>query len=132
MLRMVAAMMIFILVTGCTLFKKEPYFDESMAIEKVSEWHPGYPKTPGKVSGIIHGGGPAPGITIPGEFETKVEKKSKNTYIVTLTHYWKCADFYVRSHCDKSTLSYFVSYEVTPDHLKPYQSGGDSSPYLIE
>lgn len=124
------------LLTACSFHEKpsvsEIQFSGNDAIAKVvHEKRDGYPLEASKVKGTIHGGGPAPGITIPGEFESAVSKKEKNVYIVTLTEYWKAVDF--RDSAEKKgTLSAFWKYEVTPNEIIFLEQGGDTSPELIE
>jgi PBP1b-binding outer membrane lipoprotein LpoB len=110
----------------------EQQFSANDAITKVvHEKRKGFPLEASRVKGTIHGGGPAPGITIPGEFESSATKKEKDVFIVTLTEYWKAGDF--RDSAEKEgTLSAFWKYEVTPNEITFLEQGGDTSPELIE
>ncbi|MFD0711576.1 hypothetical protein [Paenibacillus sp. GCM10027626] len=90
-----------------------------------------FPAEAKKVKGIIHGGGPAPGITIPGEFESSAKEVRGDTFIVTLTEYWDANDF-KNSEEKEGILSAYWKYEVTPTSVKFIEQGGDSSPELIE
>ncbi|WP_054024974.1 hypothetical protein [Bacillus sp. FJAT-28004] len=107
-------------------------FSGNDAIAKVvQEKRNGFPLEASRVKGTIHGGGPAPGITIPGEFESSATKKENDVYIVTLTEYWKAVDF--RDSAEKEgTLSAYWKYEVTPTEIIFLEQGGDTSPELIE
>lgn len=87
-----------LLLTACSLVEKasngEQHHSGNDAIAKVvHEKRNGFPLEASRVKGTIHGGGPFPGITIPGDFESSVTKKEKDVYIVTLTEYWKAEDF---------------------------------------
>jgi hypothetical protein len=112
----------------------EQLFSGNDAIAKVvhEKWNGvQFPLEASRVKGTIHGGGPAPGITIPGDFESSATKKDKDVFIVTLTEYWKAEDF--RDSAEKEgTLSAFWKYEVTPNEITFLEQGGDTSPEFIE
>jgi uncharacterized protein YceK len=124
------------LLTACSFVEKtsngEQQFSGNDAIAKVvHEKRNGFSLVHARIKGTIYGGGPAPGITIPGEFESSATKKKKDVFIVTLTEYWKAEDF--RDSAEKEgTLSAYWKYEVTPTEIKFLEQGGDTSPELIE
>lgn len=66
---------------------------EAISKVKSTMGYSNYPDKPGKVKGIIYGGGPPPGIQVPGELETKVELRFNGVYLVTFTEYWDSKDF---------------------------------------
>jgi len=104
------------LLTSCSSEDKTggSRFSGNDAIAKVvREERSDFPLEASRVKGTIHGGGPVPGITIPGEFESSVTKKENDVYIVTLTEYWKAEDFRDSEH-KKGTLSAYWKYEVSP------------------
>ncbi|GEM_PF-1352968 len=108
-------------------------FSQSDAIKKVLELHShsGFPDSPGKVSGILHAGGKAPGLSIPAEFETKVEKESDWAYTVTLTQYWNAKD--LRGPNSKGpVLFYYWKYRATVDNVVEIDSGGDNTPLIMK
>ncbi len=47
-----------------------------------------FPRTPGTAVGEFHGGGPAPGETIPAMFETRVREADDGTWEVELNRIW--------------------------------------------
>ena len=109
------------------------YLPLADAIKKVLELnsHSGFADSPGKVSGILHTGGKAPGLSIPAEFETKVEKESDWVYIVTLTQYWNAKD--LRGQNSKGpVLFYYWKYRVTVDNVVEIDSGGDNTPLIMK
>ncbi|WP_155971295.1 hypothetical protein [Paenibacillus sp. Soil522] len=96
--------------------KKEGFSGDD-AIAKVVSEKSEYPNKSGKVKGIIHGGGKAPGITVQGEFESSAAKKGEDVFIVTLTEYW-----------NKGEFRHYRIYEVSPTNVKFVKEGGDVSP----
>jgi hypothetical protein len=112
-LRKAILLWIVLLLTACSDgngASLNPKFSENDAIAKVItsdrsvrfSSDVSFPAEAKRVKGIIHGGGPAPGITIPGEFESSAKRVSVDTFIVTLTEYWKAKDF--RDSAEKKVL----------------------------
>ena len=90
----------------------------------------GFPDKPGKIKAIIHGGGPSPGIQVPGELETKVNLEFNGTYHVTFLEYWNSKDFkYVGSK--DGIQNYFTTFEVKGNEVKFIKSGGDFPPQQV-
>lgn len=120
------------------LHKDEPaaVFTENKAVASVMQEAVGignFPLKPGKVKGVIHGGGPAPGITVPGEFETQIASIGTGIYEVTLTEYWNSTDFHGgNADPDKLMLSHFWKYKATPTQVTLIDNGGDFPPQLVK
>lgn len=90
-----------------------------------------YPDKPGRVKGIINGGGPPPGIKVPGEFEIKVTLKKNGVYQVTFIEYWNSKDFKFEGSKD-GIQSHFIIFEVKGNNVKKTKDGGDFSPEQVE
>ncbi|MDF2675409.1 MAG: hypothetical protein K0R09_3681 [Clostridiales bacterium] len=90
-----------------------------------------YPDKPGKVKGTISGGGPVPGLIIPGELETKVKLKFDGAYQVTFIEYWNSKDFKYKSSKD-GTKSHFTIFQVKGDNAKYIEEGGDFPPESVK
>lgn len=90
-----------------------------------------FPDQVGKVEGSIHGGGPAPGIEVPGSFETAVQKNDDGSYIVTFTESWQAKDFHYAGE-DKENLSHYFKYKVTAYGAEAIESGGDFPPQAVK
>ncbi len=108
-------------------------FSQQDAINKALELHPGggFPESPGKVTGIMHTGGPAPGLEIPAEFETRAERESEGVYIITLTQYWNAKDL-SGPNSKGPVLNYFWKYRVTESDITEIDSGGDITPLIMK
>jgi hypothetical protein len=115
-----------LLLSACSFVGKpandEQQFSVNDAIAKVvhekfvHENENGFPTEAKRIKGTIHGGGPAPGITIPGEFESSAIKK-KDVFIVTLTEYWQAKDFR-DSEKKEGTLSAYWTHMIRFPFLK--------------
>ncbi|MFL0268046.1 hypothetical protein [Candidatus Clostridium radicumherbarum] len=115
------------------LISREPNEGEIKAVSKAKAvmGYSNFPDKPDKVKGIINGGGPYPGIKIPGEFETKVKLKIDSTYQVTFTEYWNSKDFKYEGSKD-GTQSHFIIFEVKGNNVKGIKDGGDFSPEQVK
>lgn len=91
-----------------------------------------FPEKAGKIEGMIKGGGPYPGIRVPGTFESAAIKQSGSVYLVTLTETWDAKDFRAEGAAPAGKLTYFWRYEVSPDEVKPVSQGGDFPPDHVE
>jgi hypothetical protein len=90
-----------------------------------------FPDKPGTTEGIIYGGGPAPGIEVPGEFETVVEKESEGIYIVTFTERWNSSDFHYEGE-DASVLSHYFKFRVSENGVEDIEEGGSFPPQAVK
>jgi hypothetical protein len=54
---------------------------------------PTFPEQPGQIVCVIQGGGPYPGIRVPGTCKTSVAQ-SGGVFLVTLTEYWDASVFH--------------------------------------
>lgn len=90
-----------------------------------------FPDEIGKKEGVIYGGGPAPGIEVPGEFETSVEKETEDIYVVTFTERWNSEDFHYKGE-DGPILSHFFKFRVNPDGVEGIGEGGDFPPQAVK
>lgn len=90
-----------------------------------------YPDKPGKIKGIIYGGGPSPGIQVPGELETEVGLRINGVYWVTFTEYWNSKDFKYAGSKD-GIQSHFITFEVKGNEVKFIESGGDFPPEQVK
>lgn len=125
------------LIAGCSTSLDDvpkPKFTADEAIAKtVQEMHKDdFPAKRSKVSGIIHGGGPAPGIRVNGSFESEAANQGDSTYIVTLTEYWSTNDFRTEDKRTADTSRYYWKYLVTPESVKAIGEGGDFPPDHVE
>lgn len=91
-----------------------------------------YPTKAGKVMGTINGGGPAPGLRIPGEFSSAVTREDKDSFIVILTEYWNSEDFRDENSPEQGTLSHYWKYRVSTTEAELLEDGGDLSPEFVE
>ena len=71
-----------------------------------------FPEKPGQMACTIQGGGPAPGIRVPGTCQTSVAWY-RSEFLVTLTEYWDASAFH-GGDADPShgQLSYSWRYKV--------------------
>lgn len=90
-----------------------------------------FPDQVGMVKGIIHGGGPAPGVEVPGSFETAVQKNDDGSYLVTFTESWNAKDFHYAGE-EKGNLSHYFKYKVTSYGAEAIESGGDFPPQAVK
>ncbi|WP_212948445.1 hypothetical protein [Paenibacillus cookii] len=91
-----------------------------------------FPETEGKIEGIIHGGGPDPGMRVPGTFASAAKKRSGAVYVVMLTETWNAKDFRPEGAPAEGNLSYSWEYEVSPAGVKLVSEGGDFPPDHVE
>ncbi|GIO31110.1 MULTISPECIES: hypothetical protein [Paenibacillus] len=91
-----------------------------------------FPGKAGEIAGIIKGGGPSPGIRVPGSFISSAEKLDDSAYLVTLTEKWSAKDFRTEGAAPDGDLSYSWQYEVSPSEVKLVQEGGDFPPQHVE
>jgi hypothetical protein len=54
---------------------------------------PTFPEQPGQMACVIQGGGPYPGIRVPGTCQTSVARNG-SLFLVTLTEYWDASVFH--------------------------------------
>lgn len=85
---------------------------ENEAIERAIKNHSEFPDKAEQTIIKEKVGGKAPGSTIPVIYETTVEKKSENLYIVMLTKTWN-----IKYNSVKNPTAYWT-YEVSPDEIK--------------
>jgi hypothetical protein len=129
-----------LMVSGCTspikqgVTKDKPLKETALtdvvAISKAKEkaWIKQFPNSPTKIEGVIYGGGPSPGIQVPGEFETKVEKDGENYFIVTFTESWN-GNY---SSQTGTMRSHSFKYKVTSSDVQLISDSGDFPPQLIK
>jgi hypothetical protein len=86
-----------------------------------------FPQKPGRQDCTINGGGPYPGLRIPGSCETSAVVDGTGGWLVTFTEYWDASRF--SSGPKTGTLSYRVTYDVEANGkvTQRYQ-GGDYPP----
>lgn len=104
---------------------------EAISKVKSAMGYSNYPDKPDKVKGIIHGGGPSPGIQVSGEYETKVKLRFNGVYQVTFTEYWNSKDFKYAGSKD-GIQNHFTTFEVKSNEVKLIKSGGDFSPEQVK
>lgn len=112
-------------------------FNEVEAIAKViqgREEFSHFPKEPGKVEGVIQGGGPSPGIKVPGVFETKIEQnEKKGSFIVIFIQHWKYEDFHYEGEGKKGDiLNHYWKFRVTETKVAFIESRGNFPPQLVK
>jgi hypothetical protein len=129
---LIPLLLIIHLLSGRLTQENEKFSGNDAIAKVIHEKRNEFPDKAGKVKGTIYGGGPAPGIKVPGEFESSVNKKGKNVYIVTLTEYWNAKDFHTNSNSNHEILSHFWKFEVSSTEVKFVADGGDFSPEFIE
>ena len=86
-----------------------------------------FPQGPGRQDCTIKGGGPYPGLRIPGSCATSAVVDGAGGWLVTFTQYWDASRF--SSGPKTGTLSYRVTYDVDANGkvTQRYQ-GGDFPP----
>lgn len=95
----------------------------------------GFPDSGKSISAVIHGGGPAPGIEIPGLLSTEAVPDGNGSYTVTLTASWKYDDFHAGTATEtpRKTLSHFWIYKVDASGaVVSAGEGGDFSPGQVK
>jgi hypothetical protein len=95
-----------------------------------------FQKKPGSVACVIHGGGPAPGIRVPGTCGTTVLRQSSLSAIVRFTERWDTRRFRPPEAGRRRHLSYTWELIVSArairgDHVVQSKSYGDPPPQLI-
>jgi hypothetical protein len=86
-----------------------------------------FPQKPGRQDCTINGGGPYPGLRIPGSCQTSAVVDGAGGWLVTFTQYWDASRF--SSGPKTGTLSYRLTYDVDANGkvTQRYQ-GGDYPP----
>jgi|SRR5665213_1283497 len=105
-----------LMLAACTTSPAEPNPDVAIRAVLVASGFAGATQTfsvqPGQVACVIQGGGPAPGIRVPGTCQTSVAR-IRSLFLVTLTEYWDASVFHGGdSDPDNGQLSYAWRYEV--------------------
>lgn len=87
-----------------------------------------FPQQPGRQDCTIYGGGPAPGLQIPGSCGTSAANDGAGGWLVTFTQYWDATRFN-SGPPNTGTLSYHVTFDVDAraNVTKRYE-GGDFPP----
>lgn len=87
-----------------------------------------FPQKPGRQDCTITGGGPYPGLHIPGSCQTSAVVDGSGGWFVTFTEYWDATRFH-SGPPNTGTLSYKVMFDVDASGTvtKRYQ-GGDYPP----
>lgn len=73
-----------------------------------------FPKSVGSQSCDIHGGGPFPGIVIPGTCRTEVYAVSGSGYVVNFTEAWDASRFHAQDDPSSGELRATWSFTVSP------------------
>jgi hypothetical protein len=83
-----------------------------------------FPKSVGAQSCVIHGGGPPPGIAVPGVCRTDVAP-SGTSYVVTFTVTWNARDFHLSGEPGTGDLQHSWSFTVSANGALtgPQESG---------
>ena len=92
-----------------------------------------FPRKAGAVKCTIRGGGPAPGISVPGICATSVFVRS-NVATVQFTESWNACRFYAGSARQgrlSHTWEITVSKQTPGDHVIGIRDYGDSPPQLV-
>ncbi|MWV42217.1 hypothetical protein GRF59_01110 [Paenibacillus sp. HJL G12] len=134
---MVVFLLSSIMMGGCeNISTQKPHeifsADQAIALVVQTENKDDFPAKTGTNAGVIKGGGPQPGIRVPGTFTSSATKQSGDVYLVTLKESWSAKDFRTENKPEKAILSYFWTYEVTPTTVKPLNQGGDFPPDHVE
>jgi hypothetical protein len=97
-----------------------------------------FPKKPGSIKCVIHGGGPAPGIRVPGTCSTTVLRGDKLAATVRFVERWNARDFQGPGGAGKRThLSHTYELSVAQkrigggSHLVQSKSYGDFPPQSV-
>ena len=86
-----------------------------------------FPQGPGRQDCTIKGGGPYPGLRIPGSCQTSAVVDGAGGWLVTFTQYWDASRF--SSGPKTGTLSYRVTYDVdAKGKVTQRYQGGDFPP----
>lgn len=95
-----------------------------------------FPKKPGTIKCVIHGGGPPPGIRVPGWCSTTVLRHSKESATVRFIERWNARRFRGPGAGRRSHLSHTYDLKVSTkavngDHLVQRRSYGDFPPQQV-
>lgn len=93
---------------------------------------PTFPDRPARISCVIHGGGPYPGILVPGMCQTSVGRIG-SLFVVTLTEFWEATEFHGGDvDPTRGQLSHAWQYEVdATGHVTPVDSFGNFPPQEV-
>lgn len=134
-----ATLSVWLLIGGCLKpgavdAPSEQGFTADQAIAKAVQdlKRSDFPLKSGQREGIIKGGGPFPGIRVPGTFESTAKKQGDASYVVTLTEHWSAVDFRDGDKSANAELSYYWKYLVSRDAVKAIGEGGDFPPDYVE
>lgn len=90
-----------------------------------------FPRSTGSRACVIHGGGPSPGIRVPGRCGTTVEDLADGSRRVRFVETWRAADFRGQD-APGEVLSFAWTFTVTPAGAVRVASGGDYPPQLVK
>ena len=95
-----------------------------------------FPKKPGTVKCVIHGGGPAPGIRVPGKCSTVVLRHSTQSATVRFIERWNARRFRGPGAGGRKHLSHTYDLKVSTKavsghHLVQRRSYGDFPPQQV-
>ena len=95
-----------------------------------------FPKKPGSVKCVIHGGGPAPGIRVPGTCSTTVLRGDKLSATVRFVERWNARDFHgpgagKRTHLSHTYDLWVAQKRIGVSHLVQSKSYGDFPPQSV-
>jgi hypothetical protein len=99
-----------------------------LALKELVFFDPGvFPQKPGRQACTIKGGGPYPGLRIPGSCQTSAVFDGAGGWLVTFTEYWDASRF--SSGPKTGTLSYRMTFDVDANgKVTPRYQGGDFPP----
>ena len=100
-----------------------------LALKQLTYFDPQvFPQKPARQSCIIGGGGPYPGLRIPGSCQTSAVVDGVGGWTITFTEFWDASQFHAGQQ-STGTLSYRVTYGVDGNGkvTQRYQ-GGDYPP----
>ncbi|WP_438349229.1 hypothetical protein ACP8HI_00595 [Paenibacillus sp. FA6] len=136
---LVTCMVVVLFLLGCSLggghrtnHNDSVSEDEAIAQVILETQRIEFPTKRDKVKGIIQGGGPAPGLRIPGEFESAAMREDEDTFIVILTEYWSSDIFRNENSPAHATLTHYWKYKVTDGKVEILEDDGDFSPEFVE
>jgi hypothetical protein len=93
-----------------------------------------FPKDAQTVKCVIRGGGPAPGVRVPGTCRTSVHVRRTDEATVRFTETWNIRHYPKIARCCPSpqhTWELTVSPDAPGDHVVDSRSYGDPPPQLI-
>jgi hypothetical protein len=95
-----------------------------------------FPRKPGSIKCVIHGGGPAPGIRVPGTCSTTVLRGDKLGATVRFVERWNAHDFHgpgagKRTHLSHTYDLWVSQRTVGGSHLVQSKSYGDVPPQSV-